>query len=106
MTGRQARRFLLIRHSDISGVGGTGVVAEGIRFSDDTVALRWYGAAPATAVWNSIDAVLAVHGHRSAKASALVCEGEQRIRPDAVGAEGGQLGDTDDTVEQRPDQLT
>jgi hypothetical protein len=64
--GQKARRFLLIRHRDISGVTGTGVVAEGIQFSDQTVALRWYGAAPATAVWHSVDAVLAVHGHGTA----------------------------------------
>jgi hypothetical protein len=63
---RQARRFLLIRRHDISGVTGTGVVAEGIRFSDQTVALRWYGAAPATAVGDSVDAFLAVHGDGTA----------------------------------------
>jgi hypothetical protein len=63
---QQARRFLLIRRRDVSGVTGTGVVAEGIQFSDRTVAVRWYGAAPATAVWQNVDAVLAVHGHSGA----------------------------------------
>ncbi|MFC0626132.1 hypothetical protein [Kribbella deserti] len=60
------RRFQLIRHTDISGVSGTGVVAEGVKFTDGTVALRWHGQWPATATWNSLNGVIAVHGHQGA----------------------------------------
>ena len=35
-----ARRFLLLREEDISGVSGTGIVAEGIEFYDGVCALR------------------------------------------------------------------
>jgi hypothetical protein len=45
-------------------VSGTGVVAEGCEFSDGSVALRWRGDNPATAVWPDLDSVLAVHGHQ------------------------------------------
>lgn len=61
-----ARRFELIRHTDISGVSGTGAVAEGIQFTDGSVALRWKGANPSTAAWDSLDGVIAVHGHSGA----------------------------------------
>src|SRR4051794_16547249 len=36
-----AHRFELHRDQDISGVSGVGVVAEGVAFTDGTVALRW-----------------------------------------------------------------
>lgn len=61
-----ARRFRLIRHHDVSGVSGTGPVAEGVQFTDEAVALRWYGDYPTTTVWDSIDSVIAIHGHHGA----------------------------------------
>lgn len=58
------RTFTLQRNIDISGVSGTGTVAEGVEFSDGTVALRWIvGEHRSTVVWPNIDAVIAVHGH-------------------------------------------
>lgn len=60
------RTFLLVRHVDISGVSGTGSVAEGCQFVDGSVALRWRGDNPATAVWPDLDSMLAVHGHQGA----------------------------------------
>lgn len=41
-------------------------MAEGCVFSDGSVALRWHGSNPATAVWPDLDSVLAVHGHQGA----------------------------------------
>lgn len=35
-------------------------------FTDGSVALRWRGTNPATAVWPDIESVLAVHGHSGA----------------------------------------
>ena len=58
------RTFTLRRDTDVSGVSGTGTVAEGVEFSDGTVALRWtVGEHRSTVVWPNIDAVIAVHGH-------------------------------------------
>jgi hypothetical protein len=57
------RRFLLERDIDVSGISGTGVVAEGVQFSDGTVVLRWLGKSPSTVVWPDIEAARAVHGH-------------------------------------------
>jgi hypothetical protein len=61
-----SRRFRLIRHHDVSGVSGTGPVAEGVQFTDGAVALRWYGDYPTTTVWDGIDSVVAIHGHGGA----------------------------------------
>ena len=47
-------------------MSGTGVVAEGCEFTDGSVALRWRGDNPATAVWPNVEAILAVHGHQGA----------------------------------------
>lgn len=65
---RGPRPFVLIRHEDVSGVSGTGVVAEGVEFADGTVALRWLSQWPTSVVFHDrgMDAVQAVHGHGGA----------------------------------------
>lgn len=73
----QMRRFRLIRTVDVTGISGTGVVAEGIEFSDGTTVVRWLeagvseqnkarGVAPTTVVHPSVASVLALHGHNGA----------------------------------------
>lgn len=57
------RRFVLNRDADLTGISGTGVVAEGIEFSDGLVVLRWLGDTKSTVVHDSIDNVIAIHGH-------------------------------------------
>ena len=59
------RLFVLSRTVDVSGVSGTGIVAEGIEFSDGCVALRWLGGNPTSVVFhdNGIASVEAIHGH-------------------------------------------
>lgn len=61
------RVFQLIRDRDVSGVSGTGVVAEGIEFSDGKVALRWIVKDHrSTVTWDDMESVEAVHGHEGA----------------------------------------
>lgn len=65
----EARRFVLVRDVDVTGVSGTGTVAEGIEFSDGVVALRWVGSRwPTSVVFHDLgmEAVEAVHGHGGA----------------------------------------
>lgn len=57
------RRFELHRHEDETGISGTGVIAEGISFSDGTAALRWKSKLKSTAVYGSMDDVEKIHGH-------------------------------------------
>lgn len=60
------RRFVLERSQDVSGVSGTGQVVEGIQFSDGVVAIRWMVELTSTAIYNSIDELVAIHGHDGA----------------------------------------
>jgi hypothetical protein len=61
------RTFVLIRDEDVTGVSGTGTVAEGVEFSDGRVALRWIvGEHRSTVTWDSVESVLAIHGHNGA----------------------------------------
>jgi hypothetical protein len=57
------RRFWLVRHHDVSGVSGTGIVAEGTLWSSGQVAVHWPGRPQCTSNWGSLDELLAVHGH-------------------------------------------
>ena len=56
-------RFVLDRAEDHSGISGTGIVAEGVMFSDGTSVLRWVVGLRSTAVYNSMDDLVAIHGH-------------------------------------------
>jgi hypothetical protein len=58
------KTFFLLRKIDTTGVSGTGVVAEGVQFSDGKVAMRWLvGEHQSTVVYDSAAAVVAIHGH-------------------------------------------
>lgn len=60
------RRFELHRDADHTGVSGTGVVAEGVQFSDGTCVVRWKGEAASTVAWASLEHAARVHGHGGA----------------------------------------
>jgi hypothetical protein len=61
------RRFQLHRDTDVSGIPGVGVVAEGITFSNGTTVVRWVvGEHQSTVVWPDVDSVVASHGHNGA----------------------------------------
>jgi hypothetical protein len=57
------RKFVLIRSHDVTGVSGTGVIADGVQFTDGTVTLRWRGDTASTITYASADDALKVHGH-------------------------------------------
>lgn len=56
-------RFELHRDIDVTGVSGSGVVADGVLFPDGTVCIHWRGPCPSTVVWQSIADAIAVHSH-------------------------------------------
>jgi hypothetical protein len=60
------RRFVLYRHTDVSEISGTGVVVWGVMFPDGRVAYRWATPTATTCVADSIDHVVAIHGHQGA----------------------------------------
>lgn len=57
------KNFQLVRTEDISGVSGTGIVADGVIFPDGTCSLRWRTAGGSTAIYDSIEKLEKIHGH-------------------------------------------
>lgn len=57
------RRFELHRKVDVTGVSGVGIIAEGVEFSRGKVVLTWLTGTPGTTFFDSIDNMIAVHGH-------------------------------------------
>lgn len=57
------RRFQLYREEDITESSGVGIVAEGVRFHDGTVVMRWMGATRSTGVYANVEDLLHLHGH-------------------------------------------
>jgi hypothetical protein len=70
------RRFRLMRRQDVSGVSGTGLVADGVQWPDGAVSIRWRGEHHSTAAWDSVDDAMAVHGHDGATVIEWVDGGE------------------------------
>jgi len=60
--------FALVRNIDISGVSGTGVVANGILWPDGQAVIHWTGSDWPTTTPHpgGMESVLAVHGHGGA----------------------------------------
>jgi hypothetical protein len=58
------RTFVLVRTHDVSGVSGTGIVAQGVIWDDWSATIKWRG--PHHTVTHhpgGVDSVIAIHGH-------------------------------------------
>lgn len=65
------RRFHLVRDVDVTGISGTGVVAEAVEFGDGITVVRWLRAStarpehvkPTAVVHDDVESVIGLHGH-------------------------------------------
>lgn len=57
------KRFYLQRAVDVSGLSGTGRVADGIVWPDGSADVRWRGEHGSTVHWDRFASVPAIHGH-------------------------------------------
>lgn len=57
------RTFKLQRDGDVSGVSGTGIVAEGAEFTNGMVAMTWLSPHPTVTVFANMRTLDLVHGH-------------------------------------------
>ena len=57
------RRFHLQRVEDVHGVSGTGVVAEGVQFTNGYCCLTWLTPYTSVATYHSVDVLERIHGH-------------------------------------------
>jgi hypothetical protein len=78
---RFGRPFALVRDTDVSGVSGIGIVANGIQWPDGQAAIHWTGSAFPTTTPHpaGMESVTAVHGHGGA--TRVVWQPEAMPRP-------------------------
>ena len=57
------KRFHLVRNEDETGISGTGIVTDGIEFSDGSVIMKWNTDTTSLALYASIEDVITIHGH-------------------------------------------
>ncbi len=57
------RRFVLQRLEDVTGISGTGIVAEGVEFSTRECAIRWTTHTWSVVFYMDIESVEKIHGH-------------------------------------------
>lgn len=58
--------FVLRRHEDVTGVSGTGIVADGALFpaaGGSKAVVRWRGERGSTVVWDNLRHAVEIHGH-------------------------------------------
>lgn len=60
------RTFKLIRDVDVSGISGTGAVAEGVEFENGQVALHWLSQYDTIGIYSNMHNVEKIHGHDGA----------------------------------------
>lgn len=58
-----SRRFHLRRDQDETGTSGTGIVAQGVEFSNGFCALSWLTPVSSICIYTSAHAVECIHGH-------------------------------------------
>ena len=63
---QSVRRFHLNRHDDVTGVSGTGIVAQGVQFDNGKVALTWLTERSSVTIYDSLIDLEAVHLHHGA----------------------------------------
>lgn len=76
------KTFYLMRHIDIHGNSGTGVVAEGIIFDNGMCAMTWLSDVPTVTNFRRIQDVSKLHGHDGK--TDVVIEGNRRQAADFV----------------------
>ncbi|MEU3124385.1 hypothetical protein ABZ696_29485 [Streptomyces albidoflavus] len=80
------RRFVLRRRVDVSGISGTGDVADGVLWPDGTASIRWRGEHPSVVFWDrGRVSVEMIHGHQGATEIVFVDQDDEQPVPAAEG---------------------
>ena len=66
------RRFYLNRKEDVTGMSGTGRVADGIEFANGQVAMTWKKEYPSCTIFPSISIVEKLHTHNGKDPTKIV----------------------------------
>lgn len=57
------KRFRFKRTEDVSGISGTGIVAEGVEFTNGKVVMCWLSSVSSLSIFNNIKELELIHGH-------------------------------------------
>ena len=76
------RRFYLERHTDESGVSGTGKVATGCQFPSGKCYLEWLVSPRSATMHDNMDAMMQVHGHNGATELVWIDPAQEIIKGD------------------------
>lgn len=83
------RPFHLVRDEDETGISGTGVVAQGVEFTDGTVVMKWMTEVNSVSFYEmGIPAVEKIHGH-GGKTRVVFLDLSDVISNVSVGLAGG-----------------
>jgi hypothetical protein len=74
------RTFHVVREEDVSGVSGTGVIAEGVLWSNGHIDVRWLSIHKITEHAESLAEWQAVHGHEGK--TKVIFDDEVEIEPE------------------------
>ncbi|MBB1153510.1 hypothetical protein [Amycolatopsis dendrobii] len=65
-------RFVLERTDDVTGITGTGIVADGVVWPGGKVTIVWRGPHSSIVIWPDLETALAVHGHDGATKAVFI----------------------------------
>lgn len=57
------RRFYLERDEDVTGTSGTGVVAEGVEYSNGQISIHWISQLESVNIYGNATVLVKLHGH-------------------------------------------
>ena len=66
MMSFKIKQFYLLRHSDVNGLSGTGVVAVGVLWPGGEAHMQWISFKSSFEMHKSVDALIDIHGHNGA----------------------------------------
>lgn len=66
MLSLKIKTFYLLRHTDVNGLSGTGIVAVGVIYPDGKAHMQWVSFKSSFEMHNSIESLIDIHGHSGA----------------------------------------
>lgn len=75
------KTFIFWRSEDVSGISGTGKVAEGCVFDSGECVVHWLGTKGSINIYHNFDDLIAIHGH-SGKTEILFDDKKEEVKKD------------------------
>lgn len=66
MMSYKIKPFYLIRHSDVNGLSGTGIVAVGVVYPNGKAHMQWISFKSSFEMHDSVESLIDIHGHSGA----------------------------------------